>query len=105
MVNLGKEFRGDQVLSCRSLCRALSRHWPTHPLMDTGNANFSSNEPEIVTSVQRIVNGPIKGSTTVSVTPPSVNEGRRLSRPGHESFTLAFCFATRRCMNLGPSFL
>jgi len=34
--------------------------WPTHPLMDTGNANLSSNEPEIVTSVQRIVNGPIK---------------------------------------------
>jgi hypothetical protein len=23
MVNLGKEFRGDQVLSCRSLCGAL----------------------------------------------------------------------------------
>ena len=26
-------------------------------------------------------------------------------RPGHDSLTLAFCLATRRCMNLGPSFL
>src|SRR5208282_5597953 len=26
-------------------------------------------------------------------------------RAGHESLTLAFCLATRRCMNLGPSFL
>jgi hypothetical protein len=34
-----------------------------------------------------------------------VKGGRRLSRPGHESLTLAFCLATRRCMNLEPSFL
>ena len=25
--------------------------------------------------------------------------------PAHESLTLAFCLATRRCMNLGPSLL
>jgi len=25
--------------------------------------------------------------------------------PGYESLALAFCLATRRCMNLGPSFL
>jgi hypothetical protein len=24
--------------------------------------------------------------------------------PNHEFLTLAFCLATRRCMNLGPSF-
>ena len=28
-----------------------------------------------------------------------------VSRLSHESLTLAFCLATRRCMNLGPSFL
>jgi len=34
------------------------------------------------------------------------NEGRRLfPRLGHESLTLAFCLATRRCMNLGASLL
>ena len=70
-------------------------------------ADLSSNRRENVTAVirRRVVKGTIKSSTTVSVTPPSVNEGRRLSRPGHESFTLTFCLATSRCMNLGPSFL
>ena len=28
-----------------------------------------------------------------------------LSRLSHESLSLAFCLAIRRCMNLGPSFL
>ena len=32
-------------------------------------------------------------------------EGDLFTRPGHESLTLAFCLATRSCMNLGPSFL
>jgi hypothetical protein len=35
----------------------------------------------------------------------SVKNGDCPSGPGHESLTLAFCLATRRCMNLEPSFL
>jgi hypothetical protein len=37
--------------------------------------------------------------------PQFTQQWRRLSCPGHESLTLAFCLATRRCKNFGPSFL
>jgi hypothetical protein len=36
--------------------------------------------------------------------PPSKIHCGPLSRAGHESLSLAFCLATRRCMNLSPSF-
>jgi hypothetical protein len=64
-----------------------------------------SGKMSLQSSVERNVEGTIKSSTTVSVTPPSVNEGRRLSRPGHESFTLTLCLATSHCTNLRGSFL
>ncbi len=34
-----------------------------------------------------------------------VTQLERLLCPGYGSLTLLFCLATRRCMNLGPSFL
>jgi hypothetical protein len=52
-----------------------------------------------LTTFDQSVGGHISRQAKVS------QRGRRLSRPGHESLTLAFCLATRRCMNLGPSFL
>lgn len=35
----------------------------------------------------------------------SVNDATSLSGTAQESLSLAFCLATRRCKNLGPSFL
>ena len=35
----------------------------------------------------------------------AIQRATSLHGPGQESWTRAFCLATRRCMNLGPSFL
>jgi hypothetical protein len=45
------------------------------------------------------------GNGISQTSPVLVNKGDRFPAPGHESLTLAFCLATRRCMNLGHSFL
>jgi hypothetical protein len=37
--------------------------------------------------------------------PGPVTKHERPLWPGYASLTLLFCLATRRCMNLGPSFL
>jgi len=78
MVNLGKEFRGDQVLSCWSFCWAF----------------FLALARPAENGENRILMSPF---TNALFQPCGGSNGeRRLSRPGYESLTLAFCLATRR---------
>jgi hypothetical protein len=100
-VNLGKDSHGDQVLSCRSICWAFS-------LALARLARTACVRVRVVTTLGcRGVPGPSPKSarTHLSFHTTSPVPHAHLPWPGHESLTLAFCLATRRCMNLGPSFL
>jgi hypothetical protein len=77
----------DQVLSCRSFCGVFSQDLAT--LAENGE--------------NRMLMSPF---TNALFQPRGGSNGERsLSRLDHGYLTLAFCLATRRCMNLGPSFL
>jgi hypothetical protein len=54
--------------------------------------------------------GPSKSQVPIPLSRPAqsrerTGEQKSDALPDHESLTLAFCLATSRCMNLGPSFL
>ncbi len=44
------------------------------------------------------------GKCILQTNPVIVNKGSGFPTQGHESLTLAFCLATRRCMTLGSPF-
>ena len=101
-VNLGEESHGDQVLCCRSLCGAFSLDL-AHLARTAWRASSRRYHVRLPRRARTFAK--VREETFVfSHNKPSPARANP-SWPGYGSLTLAFCFATRRCMNLVPSFL
>jgi hypothetical protein len=66
-----------------------------------GSSVFLTRSRETGQGLQAPLNQSLAGPIS-QINSGSASNGDMSPRPGHKSLSLAFCFATKCCMNLGP---